>query len=94
MCAAEGCFGMARSVLWCQFFRTEFRRDGWRLPGDMNAERAVAVRTHYYALFGLRVIVVSDLASLGNGLALNVRTRTKCDNYHHVYRISPGHHAV
>jgi hypothetical protein len=27
-----------------------------------------------------------------NGLALNVRTRTKSDIYHHVHRASPGHH--
>ncbi len=33
-------------------------------PGDMNTERAVAVRTQYYARPGRRAIVVSDLASL------------------------------
>ena len=33
-------------------------------PGDMNSERAVAVRTQYYARPGRRAIVVSDLASL------------------------------
>jgi hypothetical protein len=33
-------------------------------PGEVNAERAVAVRTQYYARPGRRVIVVGDLASL------------------------------
>ena len=29
-----------------------------------------------------------------NGLALNVPTRTKCDIYHHMHRVSPGHHVT
>lgn len=29
-----------------------------------------------------------------NGLALNVRTRTEYDIYHHVHRASPGHHVT
>jgi hypothetical protein len=33
-------------------------------PGAVNAERAVAERTQYYARPGWRVIVVRDLASL------------------------------
>ena len=37
---------------------------GTGYPADMNAERAVAVRTQYPARPGRRVIVVTDLASL------------------------------